>query len=414
MPAISCSGQAVTPSTNVQAVINSAPSGTTFCFASGTYTAVSRLSPKAGDVFDGDNQKAILDGRNTLFHAFGATQSDPGSGQPELTVANVTIKGFVIEHYNPPQQTAAIEAFDTSGWVIENNAIINNAEMGVATGNTVQVLDNTINHNGREAYGAHGSGGLYQGNEMGWNNNPYNPSLPGGSGDFETGGGKAWATTNMTFSDNNVHDNGGNGVWFDTNNIGMTVDHNTVTNNWGAGIYFEISYNGSITNNTVEDNGMPSSPGGGQRLGYLWDAGIQLRGSGALSATSPLVISGNKVIDNYNGISLLQSPNGIYGACNTEFSVGNEGEYGPCLVQNVLVENNTISMTQGATGAVQDGAGDGIFTTQNNHFVGNHYTAGTSCCTGGYSYGWLAWADGWRSWAQWQSSNNDLAGSFGT
>jgi len=399
----------VTPATNVQAVVNNAPSGTTFCFAPGTYTDVSRLSPKSGDVFDGDNQKAILDGGGTLFHAFGATESDPGSGQPEIAAANVTVRGFVIQHYNPPQQTAAIEASEAPGWIIENNSIVHNAEMGVATGNDVRVLDNTINYNGREAFGAQGTGGLYRGNEMGWNNNPYNPNLPGGSGGFEAGGGKCWATTHLTLSDNYVHDNGGNGIWCDTNNIYTTIDHNTVVNNWGAGIYLEISYDASITDNTVEHNGMPSSPGGGQRLGYLWDAGIQLRGSGALSASSPLIISGNNVIDNYNGITLLQSPNGAYGACNTD-----PVTHGPCLVQNVLVEHNTISMTQGATGAVQDGAGDGIFTTQNNHFVANVYIVNASCCTDGYSYGWLAWADDWRTWAQWQGEGNDLAGSFGS
>ena len=33
--------------------------------------------------------------------------------------------------------------------------------------------------------------------------------------------------------------------------------------------------------------------------------------------------------------------------------------YSPCNVQNVLVENNWITMSQGATGAYQDGAGNG-------------------------------------------------------
>ena len=59
-----------------------------------------------------------------------------------------------------------------------------------------------------------------------------------------------------------MHDNGGPGLWADTNNIYTTFDGNTVTDNWGPGMYEEISYNATIINNTVTDNGMPSSPGG--------------------------------------------------------------------------------------------------------------------------------------------------------
>ena len=105
-----------------------------------------------------------------------------------------------------------------------------------------------------------------------------------------------------------MHDNGGPGLWADTNNVNTTFDGNTISNNWGPGIYDEVSYNALIINNTITDNGMPSSPGGGQRLGWAWDAGIQLRRSGALSASSPVIISRNTVTNNYNGISLIQSP----------------------------------------------------------------------------------------------------------
>jgi hypothetical protein len=394
-PAV-CSGQVVAPADDVQSVVDQAPPGTTFCFAPGTYH-VSSLAPKTGDVFDGGAQQAVLDGQNTQPYAI----VDNGA-------SGVTVRGFVIQNFATPLQKGAITAYGGNDWIIEDNDIVHNAAAGVATGDNVEVLDNEIEWNTQEGFSAHGSGGLYDGNEIAYNND----SL-GVDPTWEAGGGKCWATTAMTFSYNYVHDNGGNGIWCDTNNIFTTIDHNTVVNNYGAGIYDEISYDGSITDNVVEDNGMPSSPGGGQRLGYLWDAGIQLRGSGSLSAASPFLISGNTVVDNYNGIALLQTPNDTFGACNTDYSAGAEGLYGPCLVQNVLVEDNTISMAQGASGAVEDGAGAGIFTTQNNHFVGNHYTVSGTCCTGGYSYGWLAWNDVWPSWAAWQGVGNDLAGSFG-
>ena len=68
---------------------------------------------------------------------------------------------------------------------------------------------------------------------------------------WESGGGKAYDTRNLTFKSNYVHDNGGNGLWADTNNINTTFDDNTVSNNWGAGIYDEISFNATIINNTI-------------------------------------------------------------------------------------------------------------------------------------------------------------------
>ena len=115
-------------------------------------------------------------------------------------------------------------------------------------------------------------------------------------------------TRNLTFKSNYVHDNGGPGLWADTNNINTMFDDNKVSNNGGPGIYDEISFNATIMNNTVTSNGMPSSPGGNRAPGWAWDAGIQLRRSGALSASAPVIISGNVVANNYNGISLIESP----------------------------------------------------------------------------------------------------------
>ena len=326
-PAPACTGTAVMPGSNVQAAINSAAPGTTFCFGRGIYR-VSSLIPKSGDVLDGGNRAAVLDGGNSASYAIYGDSTSPGP-------RNVTVRGFVVENFHTPLQYGAIEDLNGPGWIIQDNHITKNAAAGVTTGNNVRVLDNLIDHNGQEGFSAHGDGGLYQGNEIAYNN--YKLTI---NGDWEAGGGKAWATTDLTFKSNYVHDNGGPGLWVDTNNIYTTVDGNTISDNWGAGIYDEISYNALIINNTITGNGMPSSPGGGQRRGWAWDAGIQLRRSGGVSAVSPLIISGNTVANNYNGISLIQSPRS---SCI--------GRYGPCNVQNVLVENNWITMSQGATGA---------------------------------------------------------------
>jgi parallel beta-helix repeat protein len=392
-PAPACTGAALTPASNVQAAINNAPPGTTFCFSRGIYR-VSSLIPKSGDVLDGGHRAAALVGSRTASYAIYGDSTLNGP-------SDVTVRGFVIRDFNTPLQDGAIQDYNGPGWIIRDNHITKNAAAGVATGDNVQVLGNLIDHNGQEGFSAHGNDSLYQDNEIAYNND--NLAVDAG---WEAGGGKANSTRNLTFKSNYVHDNGGPGLWADTNNIYTTFDGNRIINNWGPGIYEEASYNATIINNTVIGNGMPSSPGGGQRQGWAWDAGIQLRETGSLSASSPLTISGNVVANNYNGIALIQSPPS---ACARD----GVGRHGSCKVQNVLVENNWITMTQGSTGAYEDGAGNGIFTTQNNLFRNNHYcVASAAHPSDGYSYGWFAWIDGWQDVPPWQIPPLETGGTF--
>ena len=392
-PAPACTGTALTPASNAQAAINYAPPGTTFCFGRGIYR-VSSLIPKSRDVLDGGDRAAILDGGNSApFAIYG----DSASNGP----SDVTVRGFVIRNFSTPLQRGAIQDYNGPGWVIQNNHITKNAAAGVATGDKVLVLGNLIDYNGQEGFSAHGNGGLYEGNEIAYNN--YNMTVDGG---WEAGGGKAFYTRDLTFKSNYVYDNGGAGLWADTNNINTTFDDNTVNNNWGAGIYDEISFNATIINNTVTGNGMPWSLGGGNRQGWAWDAGIQLRRSGGLSASAPLIIAGNIVANNYNAISLIESP--ISGCTDKTIAW-----YGPCTVQNVLVENNWITMTQGATGAYQDGAGNGVFRNQNNVFRGNHYcVASATHPNDGYTFGWFGWMNGWLDFSAWQIAGLETEGTF--
>jgi parallel beta-helix repeat protein len=389
-----CTGTTLTPASNVQAAINNAPSGTTFCFGRGIYQ-ISSLIPKPHDVLDGGNRAAILEGGKSARYA---VYGDSTSHGP----SDVTVRGFVIRDFNTPLQRGAIQDYNGPGWIIQNNHITKNAAAGVGTGDGVRVLGNLIDHNGQEGFSAHGDGGLYQGNEIAYNN--YNLAIDAG---WEAGGGKASDTRYLTFKSNYVHDNGGTGLWADTDNIYTTFDGNKIINNTGAGIYDEVSYDATIINNTITDNGMPSSPGGGGRPGWAFGAGIQLRRSGGLSASKPVIISGNIVANNYNGISLIESPRA---GCTPTRGLP---WYGPCKVQNVLVENNWIAMTQGATGAWQDGEGNGIFASQNVVFQNNHYcVASVSHPKDGYTFGWFGWMNTWLDFSAWQVIWLEKSGTF--
>lgn len=387
-----CKGTVITTASDVESIVEKAPPGVTFCFSPGIYHV--GITPKSGQVFDGGGRAAVLDGQSRLPYAFHS-----------LNTSNVTIRGFVVQHYKSPLQSGAIQSFGTTAWTIERNQLTRNAAAGVATDTGAKVLNNLIDHNGQQGYTAHGKHILYYGNEIAYNNENF-----GVDPTWEAGGGKAWDTQYATFRDNYVHDNGGNGLWDDTNNIYITYDHNRVANNWGAGIYHEIGYDATITNNVVLNNGTATSPGGGHRHGWLWGAGIQLRSSGASSSASPILIAGNTVTNNYNGIALLDSP--ADGCTNKAL---NEGAYGPCRIQNVLVRDNSITMHEGGTGAVQDGSGTSMFTSRNVLFQGNEYHVGgaTRHPEDGRAHGWFAWDDSWPSWTQWRAAGNDRGGKYG-
>lgn len=371
---------------NVQALIDAAPAGAIFYFAAGTYTNVSELAPKSGQVFDGGNRTAILDGQGTFEHAFSSS-----------TTSNVTIRGFTIQNYATPLQDGAIQSFGTTYWTIENNHITLNAATAVATDTRARVLNNLLDWNGQAGYAAHGEDILYDGNEIAFNN--HNLAI---DATWEAGGGKAWGTINAVFSNNYCHDNGGNGLWDDTNNIGITYDSNVCDNNWGAGIYREIGYEGTVVNNVVRWNGMPTAPAGGENLGWMWNAGIQVRSCRPVNSGLPIIIENNIVIDNYNGISLMDSP--------FPATTGPpEALYGELYLGNVVVQNNYISQNTGASGVVQDSRGAAVFT-DNPLWTGNTYHTSGAHPPGEIS-NWHVWANGERSFAEWQGYGHDLAGS---
>jgi hypothetical protein len=406
----SCSGVSVTTSSNIQNLINSNPTGTTFCFASGTYTNADSLTPKNNDLFDGASQSAILDGGNTRQYSFvdgGSESSGTDDG-----VSSVTIQGFKIQNYATPLQKGAITAFSGNHWIIQNNDIENNAAAAVVTGDNVQVLNNTLSNNFEEGFNAQGTGGLYQGNTIDGNNSALNTcGTNGPCADWEAGGGKAWSSTSLTFKNNDIEGNGGPGLWVDTNNIDTTFDGNTIKNNYSAGIYEEISYDFKIINNDIEGNGVGSAPGGGENQSWAWGAGIQIRRSqgnvsgNGITGYGDSIIANNTVYDNYNGINLIESPTS--GCTGT-----GEGAYGACKVAHVVVENNGITMAQGSSGGMDDGDSD--IYTNNNSWSGNNWCVNPTRPNPDPSgFGdWIQWVDGNESWSQWQGFGFDTNGTI--
>ena len=66
---------------------------------------------------------------------------------------------------------------------------------------------------------------------------------------------KVGLSANVTFRNNFVHHNIGDGIWYDTNtNAGALIEGNRVEDNGRNGIFFEASIGATIRNNTVRRN----------------------------------------------------------------------------------------------------------------------------------------------------------------
>jgi parallel beta-helix repeat protein len=353
---------------SIQAAVNNNPGNTTFCLAAGRHVAQTVI-PKPGNIFrgalgSGGAKLTILDGNLTAQHSIYV-----GTG----SVATVTIRDLIVERYNTPLQRAAVGGYGLVDSLIENLEVRNNKAGGVSFGSRTVVRNNWIHHNEQTGMYANGaSDALVQGNEISWNNylklhDPY----------WEAGGSKFLNTTRLTLRGNHVHDNHGPGLWLDHNNVDAVYEDNRLINNNGPGIFHEISHAADIRNNYLEGNG----------FGFTaW-----LDGSGILVNSSDGVeIYGNTLVNNNDGIGATYTNRG------TEWHV-----------RDLYVHDNTITQSTGkAAGIVTNLTGTGVFTTFNNRFENNDYDVPNPQTSQVFE-----WANGARTWTQWQGFGQDLTGS---
>jgi hypothetical protein len=310
---------------------------------------------------------------------------DPTGHRVETSVArcafygairDVTIRGLVIEKYANPAQTGAVDGRGSLGWIVEENDIRLNHGVGILTGDHMLVSRNRIHHQGQLGIGGGGVAVVLEDNEIAFNN------TAGYSWYWEAGGTKLAYTTGLIVRRNHSHHNRGPGLWTDIDNLRTTYEGNRVEDNDGAGIDHEISYAAIIRNNIIARNGWGSSNH------TTWP-----EGSGILINSSPDVeIAGNTLMDNANGIGLIQSARG-------------EGLYGPHIVRNLDAHDNSITQPAGFTGAAQDVGNAAVFAGRNIRFRRNRYVLRRN----GVPFRWSGAA---RTVAEWREYGQDVDGSF--
>jgi parallel beta-helix repeat protein len=292
--------------------------------------------------------------------------------------SRVRIAGLVVEKFANEAQIGAINA--RASWVVEHNDVRLNHGVGVQDAG--RIVDNRIHDNGQLGIGADGViGGVVRGNEIDHNN------YAGFDSGWEAGGGKWLKTSKLTVSRNDVRDNGGPGLWTDTDNIHTRYLGNTVVGNTGAGIFHEASYDAVIAHNVVTGNGRTVT-------GWVDGAGILVNSSGNVR------IENNRLADNGDGIGLVQTDRG-------------DGRYGPHVLHDVSVVGNAITMLSGHTGLVHDSGGDGsLYTSRGNHFDDNSYVLGCNPAPFAWAVAPGASDDAYIGKSAWIAAGNDRNGHF--
>jgi hypothetical protein len=211
---------------------------------------------------------------------------------------------------------------------VEYNCVTQDSQGGVNIGGNYPAQNGPSGASGACMNGnATGPGcWLNQGTVVSYNEFSYN-----GLGDYPdpcgcvANAGKFFYTLNLQVTHNYIHNGYGTGIWGDTNNAGANVSDNYISNNWGGGVDYESSYNASIANNVILDNGWAATGpwpactydpsydctvgagvhGGG--LGSVPYAAIYLPNDGGSSLipsaySGHMYVTGNDLVNNYSGI----------------------------------------------------------------------------------------------------------------
>jgi parallel beta-helix repeat protein len=245
-PEITCPSRAVSiePGRSIQSVVDRYPVSTTFCIRDGVHYLTASITPKSGDVFVGE-YGAILDGikwttRDDTQGAFRAHNQD---------IDNVIIRNLVIRRM--PQRGVHAYPSGAERWTIDHNEIAENLVGVVVPGGSL-VDSNFIHHNVGDpkstVYVEQGGGyQLYRANNVRFEGNEIS---------FNSVNQKIVESNNVVFRGNFVHDNLGNGIWYDGDNVGSLIEDNQVDDNTGEGIFYEVSGRGVIRGNVVRRSGV--------------------------------------------------------------------------------------------------------------------------------------------------------------
>lgn len=364
---ITCPGGAIGVATgaDLQAAVTAAAAGSSFCLAAGVHPVASSVTPKTGDTFT-CAFGGILDGTGWVT----ADSTQAAFRAHNQDIDNVTISNCVIR--NMPQRGIHAYYQNSDGWTITHNEVTT-AKTGIQIGNTSTVTFNWIHHNSVGGYLAYrANGALFDNNDISYNGGEQ--KLVGANGGV--------------FSNNWVHNNLGDGIWFDTDNINSQIFSNTVEDNTRHNIHYEISGNGLIHDNNVRRAG---------------DTGV------FVSTSKDVDVYSNTLQDNFRGVQLYLNCSAVGGG-TISWDLANDDVY----------DNSVRVGTRSGSWANALGWKNECVTTPPAGFNLSLYTNGSkslnfthnSYIVPNLTTRWWYWGLGQsKTWAEWQALGRDTTGS---
>jgi parallel beta-helix repeat protein len=449
---VSASTVDLSPSENVQSVVNAHSAGTTYVFTAGVYRLQS-ITPKAGDSYIG-NSGAILNGSQlatsfsqqkvngvTYWVTAGPSKAGTVAGTCDSVHTmcaypeDLFINNQVIERVSSLSavtSTTCYFDYSNSGIYFLTNPTGRTVEVGTtphafsATVSNVTIKNLTI-----EKYAAPAETGAIVA-RTGW-------TISNNTVAYNHGGG-IQIGSNSVIESNYVHHNGqvgitggdgsgaliqnnevayNNTVGFDfswqaggiyyANSTGVVIKGNYVHDNSGMGIHLDYqAYDWLIQGNRTQNN---EFTGIDNEIGYNGTASYNISqndgswpgktnpsmwwGCGIYAyAASNTTIYNNTVLNDTNGICGISIPRGS----------GNRGEF---EVQNLSVSDNVIVLSTGAATGAMAQTGDAVYSSSaNNHWTGNTYKLPSSTAS---SY---VWNNKKVDASTWQSYGNDTSGTW--
>ena len=356
---ITCPSGAVDiwPGTSIQTTVNAYPGNTTFCIRAGTHAIRSSITPKTGNTFVGE-YGAVLDGTGWST----GDGTDAAFRAHNQDIDYVTIRNLVIR--NMPQRGIHAFYWMSDHWTIEYNEITT-TQWGLVFAGDFLIRNNKIHHNAGGGYlGTYAHNTRLENNEIAYNGREQ----------------KVGESANVTFLNNFVHHNVGDGIWYDSNNTGALIDGNRVEDNGYAGIFFEIGSGVTIRNNTVRRSG----------------------GAGVFISTSKNAqIHSNTLDTNFRGILYFVNCAAIGGG-TVGFDLANNAAYDNTFI--VGTQSDAFAAGFSYTGCTATQAAAYQNGSKNLTFLRNVYDV-PAPTTGRY---WL-W-NGLHYWNEWQSLGKDVDG----
>ncbi len=228
----------------------------------------------------------------TIKAAPGATVDGDGTRTTGVMVNadDVTIDGLTVQHVHNGAHVGAVNDYYGARFTFQNGIVRDSSTVCLAihAATGARVLDSELAGCGQEGFFLNAmTNTLFARNRIHGNNAGL--AFDWGS---EAGGGKAMASDGVTFDANEVYDNRGPGIWLDNGDTNSTVTNNRVHDNDREGIFFEISKGARIAGNAVWSNGF-----GFAAWGY--GAGI------LVSSSDGATVTGNTVAWSARGISVV-------------------------------------------------------------------------------------------------------------